>query len=91
MGSTVRKVPERKCVGCNEKKPKNELIRIVRCADTGNIEIDRTGKKNGRGAYICPSAACLRKARKRLAANLETSVPDEIFESLASEMENVKK
>ena len=66
MSATLRKIPERKCVGCNEKKPKNELIRIVRVADTGEIQIDATGKKNGRGAYICPSAACLKKAKKRL-------------------------
>ncbi|MGN1095096.1 MAG: RNase P modulator RnpM [Eubacteriales bacterium] len=87
----MKKTPERKCVGCNEKKPKNELIRIVRCADTGNIEIDRTGKKNGRGAYICPSSACLKKARKRLSVNLDSLIPDEIFEALALEMENIKK
>ena len=91
MSATPKKMPERKCVGCNEKKPKNELIRIVRCADTGSIEIDRTGKKNGRGAYICPNAACLKKAKKRLSANLETDIPDDIFESLALEMENINK
>ena len=89
MGATVKKTPERKCVGCNEKKPKNELIRIVRCAQTGNIEIDRTGKKNGRGAYICADAACLKKARKRLASNLETAIPDDIFAALSNEMENI--
>ncbi len=91
MSAIPKKIPERKCVGCNEKKPKNELIRIVRCADTGNIEIDRIGKKNGRGAYICPNSACLKKAKKRLPANLETDIPDEIFESLALEMENIDK
>ena len=91
MSATPKKMPERKCVGCNEKKPKNELIRIVRCADTGSIEIDRTGKKNGRGAYICPNAACLKKAKKRLSANLDTDIPDDIFESLALEMENINK
>lgn len=89
MSVTQKKIPERKCVGCNEKKPKNELIRIVRCAQTGVIEIDRTGKKNGRGAYICSDAACLKKARKRLSANLETPIPDDIFEALAAEMENI--
>ncbi len=89
MSASVKKIPERKCVGCNEKKPKSELIRVLRCADTGNIEIDRTGRKNGRGAYICPSAACLKKAKKRLAQNLETQIPDEIFDALALEMENM--
>ena len=90
MSAVIKKVPERKCVGCNEKKPKKELIRIVRCADTGNIEIDFTGKKNGRGAYICPSSSCLKKAKKRLALNLETEIPDEIFDTLALEIEKIK-
>ena len=89
MSAVLKKMPERKCVGCNEKKTKNELIRIVRCADTGNIEIDRTGRKNGRGAYICPSASCLKKAKKRLSQNLETPIPDEIFDALALEMEKI--
>ena len=91
MSATLRKIPERKCVGCNEKKPKNELIRIVRVADTGEIQIDATGKKNGRGAYICPSAACLKKAKKRLPASLETQIPEEIFAALELEMEKLEK
>jgi predicted RNA-binding protein YlxR (DUF448 family) len=91
MAALVKKVPERKCVGCNEKKPKNELIRIVRTAETGEIEIDATGKKNGRGAYICPSAACLKKAKKRLPQSLETQIPEEIFSALTLEMEKLEK
>jgi predicted RNA-binding protein YlxR (DUF448 family) len=91
MAAVVRKIPERTCVGCNEKKPKNELIRIVRLAETGEIQIDATGKKNGRGAYICPSAACLKKAKKRLPANLETQIPEEIFSALELEMEKLEK
>ncbi len=90
MGA-VKKIPERKCVGCNERKPKNELIRVVRVADSGNIEIDRTGKKNGRGAYICPSAVCLKKAKKRLPQNLDTEIPEEIFASLEREIEKEEK
>ena len=62
MAST-RKVPLRKCVGCGEMKPKKELIRVVRCED-GNFVLDATGKKNGRGAYICNSGDCLGKAVK---------------------------
>ena len=62
----TKKVPERQCVGCREKKPKNEFIRIVRVADTGEIEIDRSGRKPGRGAYICPSKTCLKKAREMM-------------------------
>ena len=84
----TKKVPERQCVGCREKKPKSEFIRIVRTADTGEIEIDRGGRKPGRGAYICPSKACLKKARKRLAQALDCQIPDEIYEKLENEIEN---
>ncbi len=83
----VRKIPERKCIGCSEKKAKNELIRIVRLPDEKGVEIDRTGKKSGRGAYICPSAGCLKKAKKRLESNLECKIPDEVFEKLEAEIE----
>lgn len=83
----VKKTPERKCVGCSEKKAKNELIRIVRLPDEKGVELDRTGKKSGRGTYICPSAACLKKAKKRLEANLECKIPDEVFEKLEKEIE----
>ena len=83
----LKKTPERKCVGCSEKKAKNELIRIVRLPDEKGVELDRTGKKSGRGAYICPSAACLKKAKKRLEANLECKIPDEVFEKLEKEIE----
>lgn len=85
--SVRRKIPERKCIGCSEKKAKNELIRIVRLPDGAGVEIDRTGKKSGRGAYICPSGACLKKARKRLESSLECRIPDEIFEKLELEIE----
>lgn len=88
MQNTVRKkIPERKCIGCGEKKAKNELIRIVRLPDNGGIEIDRTGKKSGRGAYICRSKACLKKARRRLEASLLCAIPDDIFDKLALEIE----
>ena len=66
MNETPRKIPLRKCVGCNEMKPKRELIRAVRSPE-GSISLDRTGKANGRGAYLCHSAECLKKARKRRA------------------------
>ena len=83
-----KKIPERRCVGCGEKKQKRELIRIVRLA-AGGVEIDPTGKKSGRGAYICPSKACLKKARKRLESNLECEIPEEVFSKLEDEIENV--
>ena len=60
---TVRKVPMRKCIGCNEMKSKKELIRVIRTPE-GEILLDATGKKNGRGAYVCPDRACLAKAMK---------------------------
>lgn len=84
-----KKIPERRCVGCGEKKSKRELIRIVRLAESGAVEIDPTGKKSGRGAYVCPSKACLKKARKRLESNLECEIPEEIFYRLESEIENI--
>ena len=93
MSAAIKKVPERKCVGCNEKKPKKELIRIVRCADTGNIEIDFTGKKNGRGAYLCFSEECLEKAIKNhgLERSLKMAVPDEVYQNLKKEFESIEK
>ncbi|MBO4429641.1 MAG: YlxR family protein [Clostridia bacterium] len=84
-----KKIPERRCVGCGEKKSKRELIRIVRLAGDGGVEIDLTGKKSGRGAYICPSKACLKKARKRLESNLECEIPEDIFQRLEDEIGNL--
>lgn len=83
-----KKIPERRCVGCGEKKTKRELIRIVRLA-TGGVEIDPTGKKSGRGAYICPSKTCLKKARRHLESSLECEIPEEVFAKLEDEIENV--
>ena len=78
-----RKVPLRVCIGCQEKKPKKELVRIVRTPE-GTIAYDATGKKPGRGAYICPLQSCLMKAQKgkRLERNLQQPVPPEIIEEL---------
>ena len=74
-----KKIPVRRCVGCNAQKPKRELVRIVRSPD-GQISLDLTGKKSGRGACLCPSAACLAKAQKarRLERALDQPVPEEI-------------
>ncbi|MBQ8696450.1 MAG: YlxR family protein [Clostridia bacterium] len=85
----AKKIPLRKCLGCNEQKPKRELVRIVRTPD-GSIVLDSTGKQAGRGAYICPDPACLRKAQKgkRIEKSLETPVSEELFESLALTLEN---
>lgn len=78
-----KKKPTRMCMACNEKKEKQELLRIVRTVD-GNIEPDLTGKKNGRGAYICKSEDCLDKVikSKKLEKTLEKSISPEIYESI---------
>ncbi len=78
-----KKIPERRCVGCGISFPKKDLIRVVRLPD-GGAELDPTGKKAGRGAYICRSAECMKKARKakRLERNLEVTISDEVYEEL---------
>lgn len=78
-----RKVPERMCVGCKTMRSKRELIRVVRTPD-GEVLIDLSGKKSGRGAYICPSIACLELALKgdRLSKALEAKIDPEIVERL---------
>lgn len=85
---TVRKVPMRKCIGCNEMKSKKELIRVIRTPE-GEILLDATGKKNGRGAYVCPDRACLAKAIKSrgLERSFQTAIPKEIYDNLEKEME----
>ena len=79
----MKKIPQRTCIGCNEQKNKNELIRIVKNKDN-EIFIDKTGKANGRGAYICNSVECLDKAikSKRLERCFEHEINNEIYESL---------
>ena len=78
----MKKKPTRKCMGCNECREKNELIRIVRTEN--GVEVDLTGKKNGRGAYICKNEDCLNKVvkSKRLEKVLEKAITDEVYESL---------
>ncbi len=83
----VRKIPERQCMGCNEKKPKPDLLRVVRAPD-GSVSLDFTGKKSGRGAYICRDVRCLQKAVKtrRLSRSLECEIPDEVFAAMEEEL-----
>ncbi len=83
----VKKQPMRKCTGCNEMKEKRELVRIVRDPE-GGISVDLTGKKSGRGAYICRDKKCLAKAQKakRLERAFECAVSDEIYERLEREI-----
>ena len=82
-----RKIPMRKCTGCNEMKTKKELVRIVKSPE-GEISVDLTGKKNGRGAYICRSTKCLNSAvkAKRLERAFECEIPEEVYERLSKEL-----
>ena len=84
-----KKIPMRRCNGCNEQKPKNQLIRIVKSPED-EISLDLTGKKSGRGAYICYDVECLRKARKsrRIDRTFEMTIPDYVYDSLE---EQIKK
>ena len=79
----VKKIPMRQCLGCNEHKPKRELVRVVRLPD-GQVTLDLKGKVSGRGAYICPSLACFKKARKskRIDRTLECEIPEEVYDAM---------
>ncbi|MGE5543368.1 MAG: RNase P modulator RnpM [Bacillota bacterium] len=83
----VRKIPQRMCVGCREMKNKKELIRIVRTPDE-TILIDPTGKKSGRGAYVCPNAQCFNLAvkGKRIEKALEREIPEDIIQRLRKDL-----
>ena len=83
-----KKIPQRQCMGCRERKPKREMIRVVRGTD-GNVSLDFGGKMNGRGAYICPDPECLKKARrsKALDRSLEVTIPEEVYDRLQREIE----
>ena len=85
----VKKIPQRKCVGCGEMKSKKELIRVVRSPE-GDISLDLTGKKAGRGAYVCPDKECITKAYKghRLEKALEKQVNDDVYKKLLEEMKH---
>ena len=85
--STVRKVPMRKCVGCGEMKNKKELIRVLKTPED-EILLDATGRKNGRGAYVCRDQKCLLQAvrNKGLERSLGVKIPEEIYENLKKEM-----
>ena len=88
---TKSKIPMRQCPGCREMKNKKEMIRVLKTAED-EIVLDATGKKNGRGAYICFSRECLEKARKNhgLERSLKASIPDEVYESLEKEFETIE-
>ena len=83
-----KKIPQRQCMGCRERKAKRELIRVVRQPD-GTVSLGFGGKMNGRGAYICPNPECLKKVQKSKALDrsLEVTIPAEVYERLVREME----
>lgn len=83
----VRKVPLRQCLGCNEHKTKAELLRVVRTPE-GEILLDFTGRKSGRGAYICRDVRCLKRVRKsrRLEKSLNCAIPDEVYDRMEAEL-----
>ena len=88
--NTVKKIPMRKCVGCQEMKNKKEILRILKTSDEG-IVLDATGRKNGRGAYICRSKECLKKAiaNKGIERSLKEPIPQEVYEELSKELEEL--
>lgn len=84
----AKKIPMRQCVGCKEMKSKREMMRVLKTAE-GPIVIDMTGKKNGRGAYLCMTKDCLVKARKNkgLERSFKMNIPDEVYEKLEKEFD----
>lgn len=83
-----KRIPLRQCVGCGEMKSKKEMMRVLKTAE-GEIVLDVTGKKNGRGAYLCVSRECLEKARKNkgLERSFKMSIPDQVYDNLQKEFE----
>ena len=81
MQQKQKKIPMRTCIGCGTEKPKKELVRVVRDPE-GQLSVDLTGKKNGRGAYICHDTGCLKKAKKgrRLEKTFSMQIPDEVYD-----------
>ena len=88
----AKKIPMRQCIGCSEMKSKKDLLRILR-TENEEIILDATGRKNGRGAYICPNTECLKKAKKSrgLERSFKIQVSDEIYDSLTKEIERIEK
>lgn len=84
---TEKKIPLRKCTGCGEMKPKKELIRVLKTGED-EVVLDLTGRKNGRGAYLCNSVSCFQKAKKTkgLERSLQMKIPEELYEVLEKEL-----
>lgn len=87
---SAKKVPQRQCVGCGEMKNKKEMIRILKTPE-GTFTLDTTGRKNGRGAYLCPCMECFRKAVKGrgLERSFKMAIPKDVYETLEKEMEQL--
>lgn len=87
----AKKIPLRQCVGCGEMKSKKEMMRVLKPAE-GEICLDITGKKNGRGAYLCMQKSCLQKARKNkgLERSFKAVIPDEVYDTLEKEFEAIE-
>ncbi len=88
----VKKIPMRQCTGCREMRSKREMIRVIKTAEN-EIGIDATGRKNGRGAYICPNMECLKLAMKNrgLERSLKTAIPESVYQQLEEEMSHIDK
>ena len=89
---TKNKIPMRQCTDCREMKSKKEMIRVLKTPED-EIVLDTTGRKNGRGAYVCPSTECLDKAIRNhgIERSLKTSVPEEVYEDLKKELSKIEK
>ena len=89
--TTVKKIPTRRCTGCGEHFPKNTLIRVLRTPE-GEVTLDLTGKKSGRGAYICKNVTCFKKARKsrRIESSLECQISEELYNRMEEELDGGK-
>lgn len=88
----AKKVPIRQCTGCREMRSKRDMIRVIKTAEN-EICIDATGRKNGRGAYICPNMDCLKQAMKNrgLERSLKTAIPETVYQQLEEEMSHIDK
>ena len=89
---SVKKIPLRQCIGCGEMKSKKEMIRVIKTAED-QILLDATRRKNGRGAYLCPSMECFKKAVKGrgLERSFKMAIPREVYETLEKEMEEIDR
>lgn len=87
---STKKIPLRQCIGCGEMKSKKEMIRVLKTSED-EIVLDATGRKNGRGAYLCPSMDCFKKAvkNKGLERSFKTAIPKEVYETLEKEMKQL--